>query len=125
MATAVYYIMQRHSDILRRKDYSDIEEDLKNEKIKDAFKKLKWDHDVFDAEYLVKKTKEEKEYEEVIRTISNLRYNPNVLKKSFFTNGNYILLSKDLDRKNTANVMREYWIKSNETQDEKITLKRK
>ena len=39
----------------------------------DTFRKLNWKHDVFEAEYLTKKTDEEREYEAVVRTLSSLR----------------------------------------------------
>lgn len=117
MATAVYYMICRHFNIIKRKDYTDIEEQLRQEKITDAFKKMKWDHDVFDAEYLVKKSQAEKEYEEVVHTISNLRFNLNTLKGTVLNNGNYVLLSMDLERKNVAEAMRKYWIKSKESVD--------
>lgn len=113
MATAVYYMINRHFDLIERKNYSNIEEELRKEKIEDAFKKMKWERDVFDAEYLVKKSKEEVEYEEVVNTISNLKYDFNVLKNTSLNNRNYILLNMDLKRKNVAEAMRKYWISTN------------
>lgn len=41
----------------------------------DSFKKLNWQHDVSDAEYLAKKTRADKEYMEVIQMLSHLRLN--------------------------------------------------
>ena len=41
----------------------------------DTFKKLDWKNDVFDAEYLTKKTKEEREYEDVNKSLSKLMLN--------------------------------------------------
>jgi len=108
MATAVYYIIARHFKPLVRGEYYNIEDDLRRGKIQDAFKKLKWDHDVFDAEYLVKKTKEEKEYEEIVRTLSNLTLNPNVLQG--LSNRDWVLREVDIDNKDIPNQMRQYWL---------------
>lgn len=123
MATAVYHMILRHFDTIKRNDHIDIEEYLRQEKIKDAFEKLKWEHDVFEAEYLVKKTNEEKEYEEVINTISNLKINPKILKNASLTNKDYILLSLDLQRKNVEEAMRKHWLKSKK--ERKTLIKRK
>lgn len=126
MATAVYYMINRHFDPIKRCNYDDIEEELRQEKIKDAFQKMKWDHDVFDAEYLTKKTKQEKEYEEVINTISNLRFNKNTLSHTRLGNRNYVLLSSDLKRKDVVEAMRRYWLESNVTTEKtKKLIKRK
>lgn len=119
MATSVYYMIYRHFDTIRRGNYFDLEEHLRQEKINDAFKKMKWEHDVFDAEYLVKKSKAEIEYEEVINTISNLRYNFDSLKNKLLGNRDYILLSMDLQRKNVAEAMRRHWIESNDSNYQK------
>lgn len=108
MATAVYHIVTRHFEPLAREKYCDIEEHLRMMKIKDAFEKLKWDRDVFDAEYLIKKTKEDRTYEEVVRTLSNLTLNPDALKG--FSNRSWILSEFDMDNKDTANRMRQYWL---------------
>ncbi len=107
MATAVYYIVKRHFKEINRQHYDNLEELLRMKKITDAFSKLKWDRDVFDAEYLTKKTKEQKEYEEVIQTLSNLTMKPN----AYVGNGNkyWILLYEDLINKNVVYRMREYW----------------
>lgn len=123
MSTAVYYMMNRHFDLIKRENYNDIEEQLRQEKIMDAFIKMKWEHDVFDAEYLVKKSKEEKEYEEVIHTISNLRYNPSVLKNTLINNRDYVLLAMDLKKKNVALAMRRHWIKMNWNEEENYQKK--
>ena len=111
MATAVFHIMQRHFKVITRKDYQDIEEYLRMQKIKDAFQKLKWKNDVFDAEYLTKKTTSENEYENVVNSISNLTINPN----SFLGLGNreWILKKNDIDNKDIVNRMREYWLSNN------------
>lgn len=124
MSTAVYYMMLRHFDSIKREDYIDIEECLRQEKVEYAFKKLKWEHDVFDAEYLVKKTNQEKEYEEVINTISNLRYNPEVLRNTLLGNREYVLLSMDLKRKNVAEVMRNHWLKNYPSKTKKLVKKK-
>lgn len=106
MATSVYHIISRHFKTLNRGKHSDIEEELRMEKIKYAFKKLKWDRDVFDAEYLTKETKEEKEQKEVTKTLSDLALD------SIMQNGlcgqEWILSQIDLENKNVVNRMRKY-----------------
>lgn len=57
MATAVCHIAAKYFEPLAREKYCNIEEHLRMIKIKDAFEKLKWDRDVFDAEYLIKRLK--------------------------------------------------------------------
>ena len=116
MATPVYYMMERHFDPIKRETHADLEEYLRLEKIRDAFKKLKWDHDVFEAEYLVKKTRAQREHEEVIRTLSNLQINPDILRKANLSSRPYVLLSLDLQRKNVAEAMRAYWLQQKEEQ---------
>ena len=107
MATSVYHIISRHFKPLNRGEHNDIEEELRMEKIKYAFKKLKWDRDVFDAEYLTKETKEEKEQKEVTKTLSDLALD------SIMQNGlcgqEWILSQIDLENKNVVNRMRKYW----------------
>lgn len=107
MATSVYHIISRHFKPLNRGKHNDIEEELRMEKIKYAFKKLKWDRDVFDAEYLIKETKEEKEQKEVTKTLSDLALD------SIMQNGlrgqEWILSQIDLENKNVVNRMRKYW----------------
>lgn len=120
MATAVYHIITRHFDSIKRLKTEDIEEQIRQEKIVDAFQKLKWKHDVFDAEYLVKKTKDDREYEDVIKTIRNLRFSPQVLRKTPLGNREAVLLQLDLERKNVSEAMRKYWLK---TQKALINLK--
>lgn len=108
MATSVYYLIERHIKPLVRREYYDVEEYLRTQKIKDAFKQLKWDRDVFDAEYLVKKTSEEKEFEEAVKTITNLSLNSISLGK--LCDKRWILTQLDISQKNVANRMREYWL---------------
>ncbi len=116
MATAVYYIIERHFETIISRDYGNLEEYLRMSKIIDAFKKLKWTRDVFEAEYLVKKTKADKEYEDVVRTISNLVINPNAI-----TSRSWVLSELDIDSKDVPKRMREYWMS---TKKENV-LKRK
>lgn len=97
MATAVYYIIARYIDVVIRDDYQDIDSYFIDKYIQDAFSNLKWTHDVFDAEYLVKKTSEDKDYEEAVRALNNLNVR------------DYSLLEADLDRKDVASYMRDYW----------------
>ena len=122
MATGVYHIMERHFDTFPREQYEDVEEHLRQECVLDSFAKLKWQHDAFDAEFLVKKTQAQKDYEEVVHTLSNLRLNPEILKKTGLDSRHYALLALDLQRKNVAEVMRAHWL---ETKDEPKKLIKK
>lgn len=70
MATAVYYLIVRHIDPIERRNYVDIDKYFIKSYVEDSFAKLNWQHDVFDAEYLTKKTKADQEYMEVIWILS-------------------------------------------------------
>ncbi|MEI3529869.1 MAG: 1-acyl-sn-glycerol-3-phosphate acyltransferase [Bacilli bacterium] len=122
MATAVYYIIARHFKTLSRGDYRDVEEYLRMKKITKAFEKLKWNRDVFDAEYLIKKTAEEKEYEEIVNSLSNL-----VVKDVAFTSSNrdWILSQLDIEKKDVANRMRNFWLSTQLDDPNVKVLKRK
>ena len=122
MATAVYHMLPRHFDELKREEHDDIEEKLRQECVLDSFEKLKWKVDAFDAEFLVKKTKAQRDYEEVVHTLSNLRLNPEILQKTGLDSRHYALLALDLQRKNVAEVMRAHWL---ETKDEPKQLTKK
>ena len=112
MATSVYYMIERHFKEINHKE--NIEEELRLEKVEDAFKKLKWKKDVFEAEYLVKKDEKDRTHEEVINTISNLRFNIETLRNTNLGNREYIILNEDLDRKNVEKAMRRNLIKEQE-----------
>lgn len=122
MATSIYHIMLRHFDLIKRDSVENIEEFFRQQCILDAFNQMKWDHDVFDAEYLVKTTKEEREYEDVVKTISNLRFNSDILMQMHISNKNYILQEMDLQQKNVVMVMRKHL---DEIQNHKVNIKRK
>lgn len=112
MATSVYYMMSRHFSQIKRNDYQDIEDYFKRKYIEEAFTKLKWASDIFEAEYLVKKTREEKEYEAVVSSLANLRYNEKAMVNPALNIADYILKQKDIESKDVAGYMREYWLKS-------------
>lgn len=123
MATAVYHIISRHFETITRNEHFDIEEKIRMEKIKDAFSKLKWNRDVFDAEYLVKKTKDDLEYEDVLCSISNLLINnPSMIK---LLGKEWILLNENILRKNVANRTREYWVSTQEKSDTSKKIKKR
>lgn len=107
LATAVYYMTARHMDSLKRNEYKDIERYFINCYVNDSFEKLNWQHDVFAAEYLTKKTKADREYMEVIQTLSHLRLNEKVLKKTALNNKMYVLLKEDLKRKDVVSNFRK------------------
>lgn len=135
MATSVYYMMMRHFKSIKREDYDNVSKYFRSKFVENAFNKLHWgDHnveqylksedplvwkyDVFKAEYLVKKTKERKEYEEVIfdlariqrQMIENGNYESYIgLKKGTI---DYQALEQDIKDNVVANNMRDYWIKN-------------
>ena len=65
MATAVYHMMERHLVPMKRNEYGDMGHYFVDFYVMDTYRKLNWKHDVFEAEYLTKKTDEEREYEAV------------------------------------------------------------
>lgn len=107
MATAVYYLTVRHSDLIERSDYEDIEGYFINEYVNDTFSKLKWKHDVFEAEYLTKKSKTDQEYEEVVQTFSNLKLNKKVLAETSLDNREYVLKEVNLKKHDVVSNMRK------------------
>lgn len=109
MATAVWHMMERHLETIRRIDYGDIGQHFIDFYVTDTFQKLNWKHDVFDAEYLTKKTKEEQEYEAVVRTLSGLHLKKNALLETGLNRREYILKEIDLDRKNVVENLRRYF----------------
>lgn len=120
MANAVYHIISRRFLPLHREDYDDIEETLRQEKMDDSFKKMKWNKDIFEAEFLVKKTKAERDYEEVVTTLSNLSLDPRTVVGRM-QNG-WVLEKQNLDRTCVANRFRERLFSM---QEEKAKTKRK
>lgn len=106
MATAVYHLIARHIDTISRSDYADIDRYFINSYVNDAFSKLVWRHDVFDAEYLTKKSKDDFAYEEVVHTLSKLRLNKNTLTETSLNHREYILKQIDLDKKDVVSNMR-------------------
>ena len=108
MTSAVYPMMERHFDQIKRGEHYDLEEELRQEKVRDSFEKMKWNKDIFDGEFLTKKTIEDLEYEEVVTTISNLCVNSGVCRNTLLNVRNAILLKNDLDRKDVPSVMRRH-----------------
>lgn len=111
MATAVYHMVERHIDPIRRSEYEDLGQYFIDFYVTDAFRKLNWKHDVFDAEYLTKKTDDEREYEEVARSLSNLRLKKSVLKETGLDSREYVNKVIDLDRKNVVENLRRHFYK--------------
>lgn len=109
MATSVYYLFERHFPQIKRSEHIDLEEELREKIVADSFTKLKWKEGVdFEAEYLTKKTNEDRKYADVIKTISDLELNPEYLKKHKLQDNSFILKRIDLDRKNVPNYMEKY-----------------
>ncbi|MCC8181362.1 MAG: acyltransferase [Clostridiales bacterium] len=113
MATAAYHIIVRHFDVIQRDAYPDIETEMREANIRDAFAKLNWRHDVFEAEYLVKRTEEDKAYEEVVRTLSGLRLSMKMLKCAPLDSKEYVQKLIDLQNKDVAGSMRAHWLSEN------------
>ena len=78
MATAVYYLITRHIEPIKREKYGDIEQFYIKEYVADVFEKLKWQHDVFEAEYLTKKTEDDLQQEEVVKALGRVCMNETV-----------------------------------------------
>ena len=109
MATAVYHMMERHLVPMKRNEHGDIGQYFVDFYVTDTFRKLNWKHDVFEAEYLTKKTDEEREYEAVVTSLSVLRLKKNVLKGTSLNSREYIQKKNDLDKKNVAGNLRRYF----------------
>lgn len=112
MATSVYHLVARHIDPLKRAERGDIEQAFIDEYVENAFRKLKWRHDVFDAEYLVKKTRADKEYEETIRTLGELMLEPKVLRETGMDSRYWVQKMEYLEREYVAGNMRKRFLKS-------------
>lgn len=112
MATAVYHMMERHLAPIKRSEYEDLGQHFIQFYVTDTFNKLNWKHDVFDAEYLTKKTKEEQEYEEVVRSLGNLKLKKNVLKETRLYSREYVNKIRDLDRKNVVENLRKHFYRN-------------
>ncbi len=89
MATAVYHMMERHLAPMKRSEYGDLGQYFVDFYVTDTFRKLNWKHDVFEAEYLTKKTDEERDYEAVVRSLSSLRLKKNVLQETSLNSKEY------------------------------------
>lgn len=111
MATAVYHIIARHIAPIRRNEHVNILQEYQSLYTQEAFNALKWRHDVFEAEYLVKKTAADRDYEEVLETLSNLRLDIQTLRQSNLDSREYILKKMALDQENTAGFLRAHWKK--------------
>ncbi len=107
MATAVYHLLIRHTEVMKRNQYGDIADYFVDGYVNDAFSKLKWTRDVFDAEYLTKKTHDEREYEEVLHTLSNLRLSKEVLKVTGMNHREYVLKQMDLENRDIIYHMKD------------------
>lgn len=107
MATACYHQMARHTEMKKRSRYGDMEKAYIDGYVKEIFTKLKWRHDVFDTEYMTKKSKADREYEEVVRTLSGLGLKKRVLLQTKLCNREYILKELDLQKKDVAFNLRE------------------
>lgn len=118
MATAVYHLISRHIKPLKRNEYDNIEEQLRMKKIQEAFDKLKWERDVFDAEYLTKKTEEERVHEEIVRTLSNLTINTTALKG--YNNKHWVLSELNIDNKDIPLQMRNYLLSIEKSKTKKL-----
>lgn len=125
MATSNYALISRHAYKLRREDYDSYDEILskyQKDVADDVFSKLKWRHDVFDAEYLTKKNEDVREYNDVAKTISNLRLSESTLKNTLINNRYYVNLENLIEKEDVPTFMRNEWIKR---QNNKVLVKKK
>lgn len=106
MATAVYHLMARHSEPIKRSEHRDVQRECVAAYVEETFTKLAWRHDVFDAEYITKKNKSDREYEEVVRALSRLRLKKKVLNQTGLYSREYVLKEVDLDRKDVISNLR-------------------
>lgn len=107
MATAVYHLIARHIEPVSRGGFENITEYFVSRYVEDSFSKLHWQHDVFDAEFLVKKTKDDLAYEETVHALSNLRLNRKVLAETSLHHREYVLKERDLAEKDVVSSMRK------------------
>lgn len=107
MATSVYHLIARHIETIERSSYKDIERHFIDSYINDTFSKLNWKHDVFDAEYLTKKSKFDQAYIEVVYTLSRLRLKKKVLMETSLNHREYILKKMDLEKEDVVANMRK------------------
>ena len=107
MATAVYHLITRHMKPMERKQYADIGKCFVDGCVNDAFLKLKWKRDVFDAEYLTKKTEADREYEEVLHALGNLKLRKKVLTETLLNSRDYVLKEMDFENRNIIFHMRK------------------
>lgn len=106
MATSVYYIVARHFKQLKRREHQNIEEELRTKKIEYAFEKLKWNRDVFESEYLTKKTKPELEKEEITKCLSDLALD--TLMQRGLCGNEWVLDQIDMENKDVIVRMRRH-----------------
>ena len=67
MATSIMHILLRHSEILEREKFNNIESYIRTIKVRDSIEKLHWNEsDDFEGEFNTKKTKEELTQQAVI-----------------------------------------------------------
>lgn len=107
MATSVYHLVSRHIDPLRRTEWGDMEQAFIEEYVSDAFRKLKWRHDVFDTEYLVKKTQADREQEETIKVLGELRMGQKVLTETGLDSRYWFRKKEYLEKENVSGNMRK------------------
>lgn len=107
MATSVYHLIARHIEPLMREEWGDLEQRFINEYVEEAFRKLKWRHDVFDAEYLVKKNKADREYEETIKVLGDLRMSQKVLRETGLNSRYWLRKNEHLEKEYVAGYMRK------------------
>jgi len=115
MATGVYYLMEKHADRIKRRDFKNLEEYLRMQHIEDSFEQLKWKRDIFEGEFLTKKSKEDREYEEVVRSLA-------ALSRKYNGHTSWNDLEEDLDNKDVVIRMRKHL---NEQQEKSKVLKLK
>ncbi len=115
MATGVYYLMEKHAGRIKRRDIKNLEEYLRMQHIEDSFEQLKWKRDIFEGEFLTKKSKADREHEEVIRSLA-------ALSRKYNGHTSWNTLEEDLDNKDVVIRMRKH-LQEQQEQSKVLKLK--
>lgn len=107
MATGVYHLIVRHIESINRSDHEKLDKYFIDNYVNDSFEKLKWKHDVFDAEFLTKRTEADFIYEETVQILSCLRLDKKVMKETALDNREWVLKKMDLEKNDVVLNMRK------------------
>ena len=109
MATALYCLTSKHLDVINRADNNSIEDKLREEKINNIVNKMHIDPNTCESDFGTIKTDEEKEYEDVIETMSNLRLNLSTLRQTLINTRAFVNNKEAISKNNNVeNIITEY-----------------